>query len=554
MDFAPIMRSRAVFALAVLVAFALYLPGLMTLPAVDRDEARFAQASRQMLQSHDFIDIRNGEEARLKKPAGIYWLQAAATALAGGEDKANPIWTYRLPSLAAAVGALLVTLAIGRRWFGAEAALFAIALLAVTPILEYEARQADTDAFLLLTIAVAQAQLAMAWMAEPTAPALPRRTWILFWGAVGVGLLIKGPVIVLVVGLTAAALAIAGRRARWLLRLRPWPGVGLAAVIFLPWFIWIMIVSHGAFLTESLGGDMVAKVVGGQESHGAPPGAYLLTFPASFWPGSIFVLLGLPWIWRNRRDRGVLFCLAWIIPSWIVFELTPTKLPRYVLPLFPAVALLAGAALSDRLGAPPLANWGIWLRRAAIAAWVVVGAALGGAAAALAPLADGRLSIRGLTTAAILWALTAGGAWLMWRGAVLRAAMLTLPGAAIAWGLLFHAALPALDAPWIAQRLKQAIAEKQLKASDAIAIAGFAEPSARIAFGTATRFVSGPEAANLLAQDSAAVIIVGGDQQAAFDSAIAQAGVAVESVATVGGYNYAKGKRITLNIYRRKAP
>jgi 4-amino-4-deoxy-L-arabinose transferase-like glycosyltransferase len=246
--------------------------------------------------------------------------------------------------------------------------------------------------------------------------------------------------------------------------------------------------------------------------------------------------------------------LAWIVPSWIVFELTPTKLPRYIMPLFPAIALLAGAALSDRLAATAFSDWRIWLRRAAIAIWIVVGVALGGAAAALAPLADGRLSIRGLTTASILWAVTAGGAWLMWRGALKRAAILMLPGAAIAWGLLFHAALPTLDAPWISQRLSHAVSDKLPDAKGPVAIAGYAEPSARIAFGTDTRFVSGPEAANLLAQNAGSAIIVGGDQQAAFDAAVAQAGTAIEPVATVAGYNYAKGKRITLTLYRRKVP
>ena len=130
------------------------LPGFETLPAVDRDEARFAQSSRQMLETGDYFDIRLGDEARFKKPVGIYWLQAAATALAGGEDPSNPIWTYRLPSLMGALLSLIVTLSIGRRWFGAGAGFAAAALLAVSLMLAFEARQAMTDAFLLLTILV----------------------------------------------------------------------------------------------------------------------------------------------------------------------------------------------------------------------------------------------------------------------------------------------------------------------------------------------------------------------------------------------------------------
>jgi len=94
-----IVGSPVAYALVLLLGLALYLPGLKTIPAVDRDEARFAQATRQMHDSGDYIDIRLQDEARLKKPIGIYWLQAAATRLAGGEDQRNPVWTYRLPSL-----------------------------------------------------------------------------------------------------------------------------------------------------------------------------------------------------------------------------------------------------------------------------------------------------------------------------------------------------------------------------------------------------------------------------------------------------------------------
>ena len=169
----------------------------------------------------------------------------------------------------------------------------------------------------------------------------------------GVGILIKGPIVPMVVGLAAVVLAVVERNVRWLGRLRPWPGILIALAIALPWLIAIMISSHGAFLTQSLGNDMAAKLSGGQESHGAPPGAYLAMFPVTFWPGSLFALLALPWVWRNRRDRGVIFCLAWIVPSWLVFEAVPTKLPHYVLPLYPAIALLAGAALSGSAKRPP---------------------------------------------------------------------------------------------------------------------------------------------------------------------------------------------------------
>jgi 4-amino-4-deoxy-L-arabinose transferase-like glycosyltransferase len=546
-----LVRTPVAYALILLLGLAFYLPGLRTIPAIDRDEARFAQATRQMIESGDYIDIRLGNEARLKKPVGIYWLQAAATKLAGGEDIRNPIWTYRLPSLLGALGAIMLTLAIGRRWLGAEAAFAGAAMLAASLLLGMEARQAKTDAFLLLTVLGAMSGLAEAWMPQAGAGPLSRVRWISFWAAIGAGILIKGPIVPMVAGLTAIVLAVHDRGLRWLLRLRPWPGIAIALAICLPWLVAITISSHGAFLSQSLGDDMAAKLAGARESHGAPPGAYLAMFPLTFWPGSLFALLALPWVWRNRRDRGVVFCLAWIIPSWLVFEAVPTKLPHYVLPLFPAIGLLAGAALSDRLTGSGSVR-GLW-PRLATALWTLVGLTLGAVVIAAAPLGDGRPSIRGIAAALAIWAVTAGGAWYAWKGDRRRAGGLVLISTIVAWGLTFGAAIPALEAPWIAPRLKAALFEKLPAGHGPVLIAGYSEPSALIALGTATQFGSGADAARLLADDAGAVAIVGGDQADAFTAAAADAHIATEPLTAVSGFNYAKGKRITLTLYRRAA-
>ena len=78
----------------ILLCLVLYLPGLTTLPPVDRDEARFVQATRQMLESQDFVLIRFQNKPRHKKPIGIYWLQAAAVKMTGS-SQANHVWPYR---------------------------------------------------------------------------------------------------------------------------------------------------------------------------------------------------------------------------------------------------------------------------------------------------------------------------------------------------------------------------------------------------------------------------------------------------------------------------
>src|SRR5882724_3523577 len=110
-DFASASHGRAALWLVVVCLFA-FLPGFFTLPPVDRDEARFAQATKQMIESRDYVDIRFQDETRYKKPVGIYWLQAGVvtTARALGLTQAlTTIWVYRIPSLLGAIGAVLLT-------------------------------------------------------------------------------------------------------------------------------------------------------------------------------------------------------------------------------------------------------------------------------------------------------------------------------------------------------------------------------------------------------------------------------------------------------------
>ena len=134
-----------------LLCMLLWTPGVLSLPPLDRDESRFAQSSRQMLESGNFIDIRFGHVPRYKKPVGIYWLQAAATAVAGLGNRAH-IWTYRLPSLLGGILAVLLTFWCARAFVTVQAAWLGAALLALSLLLTAEATIATTDAVQLACV------------------------------------------------------------------------------------------------------------------------------------------------------------------------------------------------------------------------------------------------------------------------------------------------------------------------------------------------------------------------------------------------------------------
>ena len=150
----PAPRTGAPADCSIVFSLIAFLPGFFQIPPVDRDEARFAQATKQMLESGQYVDIRFQDEVRYKKPVGIYWLQAAA--VKAGEAVGIPqarttIWLYRLPSLFGAIGAVLLTYWAALAFVPRRAALLAALMMASSVLLGVEARLAKTDAVLLLT-------------------------------------------------------------------------------------------------------------------------------------------------------------------------------------------------------------------------------------------------------------------------------------------------------------------------------------------------------------------------------------------------------------------
>src|ERR1700732_3894348 len=131
LDFATHSHARAA-AVLVLVALLNFLPGFFNTPPMDRDEARFAQATKQMIENRDYVDIRFQDEVRYKKPVGIYWLQAGVVTTARAlrmTQALTTIWLYRIPSLAGAIGAVLLTYWTALAFVTRRGAIFAVLIL-----------------------------------------------------------------------------------------------------------------------------------------------------------------------------------------------------------------------------------------------------------------------------------------------------------------------------------------------------------------------------------------------------------------------------------------
>lgn len=207
------------YVLLFLFSLLLTASGLASLPPIDRDESRFVQATKQMVETGDYVDIRFQDMSRYQKPVGIYWLQSAAVTLSG-EGAAAPIWVYRLVS---ALGIAIAVVAIawtGASLFGANAGLAAGLIMAAIFATAFEGRDAKTDAMLLACCVAAQGALARIYTASPRNDPVAGHLWWIFWVAQGIAILIKGPIAPLLSALTIATLFAFERDGRWLKNLK----------------------------------------------------------------------------------------------------------------------------------------------------------------------------------------------------------------------------------------------------------------------------------------------------------------------------------------------
>ncbi|MFK8251198.1 ArnT family glycosyltransferase [Ancylobacter terrae] len=533
-----------------------YLPGFAAIPPIDRTESRVALASQRLIESDDPTYARLGNGGHARRVPGIHALQEAAVTLAQGigvPDADRIIAVYRLPSLVAAIAAVLLTFWAGLALLSRRAALLAATLLATCAALMVEARLARAEAVVLAATVAAMGAMARAYLAtarrdDGTTPAATAdwRLAAIFWGAIAFGLWAKGPMALVYPALAALALGIGDRSVRFLRPLAPLVGAPLLLALLAFW-LWPQSVS--TLPPDPATRDLIARIGDAGDGFGAPPGAYLLAFWGSFWPAAPLALLAVPVIWRARRLVRVRFLLAWLVPAWLLLEMLPTKIPYLVLPTFPAVALLIALAVQHG-SAVVLAN-----RRLARAlwAWPAVGALI----AVLALLA---LAVFDRTTSLLAWPLLVAGFLALVVAVVFvtdygveKASLLAVAGMLVSGFGVMQLILPRMESAWVASRLVD-LAEAETCAEGAgplqFASAGYAEPSFAFLMPGRLRFVNGTAAAEFLAGRGCRVVFVERRAENAFARRADALGLSFERGADISGYDYAAGRRLTISLYR----
>jgi 4-amino-4-deoxy-L-arabinose transferase-like glycosyltransferase len=307
------------------------------LPLIDRDEPRFAEASREMLQSGDWCIPRFDQTPRYDKPPLIYWMQSAAYRALGDHEFAARLPAVICTALAAVViavwGASISDPATGLR----AACIF---VLCLQVFVHGRAAVADPPMVLFSTLA---ACAGWRWLQSRS-----RAAAVLLWVFAAFGFLAKGPVAWIPLGMTLHG---AFRQRRNGTSMPSGVSIAAGCILMLSivglWGIPALIRSSGEFASIGLGKHVVARSLVSMEGHGARNAlGYLLSLPfyfgtvfLSFAPWSFWLPAAIKTHFKNQTEAGG-YLLSGVVITFGIFTVSRTKLPHYTLPAFPFLALL----------------------------------------------------------------------------------------------------------------------------------------------------------------------------------------------------------------------
>jgi len=553
-------RAKHIAAL-LLLSLLVFLPGLSKLSVIDRDEARFAQASVQMAESGNLLDIRFQDQTRYKKPAGIYWLQTAAIKVFS-EKGERKIWAQRLPSVLGALLAVLATYWGSARMIGRRGAVIASGMLALSALMIFEAHIAKTDAML-----VGLAACCLGALAHMRHGGSKKSSW-LFWLALGGSVMIKGPVIPILVILTLITLAIWERKNAWMKLLLNWPAIIIFILIWVPWAATIWVVTDGAFFAESLGKDFGGKLISAQERHPGPPGYYLGTIWLTLWPTCLLLLPAFGFSIRAVRNgkgsdapvvKAMRLCLSWVVPYWILIELMPTKLPHYALPLFPALCTMAAVAAITLLAVKEFSI----LRRINAVLFLTVSAVLIGVIMAGQTLygpSDISKSYYVYGIGIVAGTFTIIASFALWQSKM-KLSLISVSLAALIMSVsTYQFILPNLTQLRIADQIASAFEAENIKlpryGGPAVISPHFTEPSLVYRLGGSIDVTDKNKLMNMEALAKGRIIILdykregGKDLMDRIRKAAALAKLCTVTAPPIKGFNYSKGDAVELAILR----
>jgi 4-amino-4-deoxy-L-arabinose transferase-like glycosyltransferase len=320
-----------------LLCLTVYLPGIIRLPAVDRTEVIYAETTRDMAARGNWLDPRYGEIVHAFRPIGTFWAQGLAAAGAGPGNARN-ISVYRIPGLITVTLSVLALYWLAIPIIGSSAALIASGLFAVAPLTVLVSNLAIAEGLSLLPATVAMLSLLRIYIAPRDEDT--RRVAMLFWAALGFGILINALLVPILVIATLIALRFVDRDFWWLDKLNAARGLQIALIIAAPWIVVRFLQDGFPFAGLDFAG--VLRALGGAQDMKlrAWPGTFVLAAALGFLPGTALLGPALAKLWNEREGKLARFLLAWIMGYLIYLEAFSSKPGTYMVQtMFPAFAI-----------------------------------------------------------------------------------------------------------------------------------------------------------------------------------------------------------------------
>jgi len=442
----PALRGRAGHYLLLVTAWAaLCLVNLGAPSLWDIDEGNNAEAAREMYESGNWIVPTFNFVLRVDKPALLYWLQMLAYHTFGINE-----FSARLPSALAALCSVLLTYELGRKLFGAVVGLYAGLVLVSSVLFCVSAHFANPDALLNACTVLT---FLFFWRDYERGG----NGWLVLCGiSTGLAMLAKGPVGLILPSAAALLFLLWSRQLRRYFRPHLLGGMAAFLLVAAPWYAWVSADTKAEFLRGFFLTHNVNRFLAPMENHRGPVLYYLLVLLAGFVPWSVFFAATAwhTWQWSRQthrpgqptQDLRYRFLACWIAVYLAFFTLSRTKLPNYVLPLYPPVALLVGHFLDrwrrGEVAPPAWTMYGGLVALCLVGVLTVAGLLIGGGAVG-GGLLHGK-HLPGLESWAFLGAVPLLGSVVGWwclrgqrRGGLIAAVALTavlFTGAFAGWG------------------------------------------------------------------------------------------------------------------------
>jgi 4-amino-4-deoxy-L-arabinose transferase-like glycosyltransferase len=335
--------------LLALLAAILLLPTLGSYPFIDPSDGWYAEVAREMVEAGNFLTPHLNYQPWFEKPILIYWLIAACYKTFGVSE-----FAARLPSALSAVALVPVCYIFAVQYIQRRAALIAAIALTACPLTMVIGHMCLTDLPLTLFLTVSIASFFYALTKKASWQIL-----LAAYGALSLAILLKGPLGLFLVGVNVGAfllLSSPSAKAFWqsLLKLKPIYGIIFTALVSVPWYVVEAYVTKGAFVEEFFFKQNFQRATGSLD-HRLPFWFYIPVVIGGFFPWSFFTLSLLPQLINKflrkqlskEESQFVLFLGIWFTTIFVFFSVVPSKLPTYVLPAFPALAILTALMLNN---------------------------------------------------------------------------------------------------------------------------------------------------------------------------------------------------------------